>query len=314
MGTDLKYSEDKIMDAKIFINKLYNASKFVLSNIEGMKLEKITQDNLEQKDKWLLKKLNETIKAVTKNIEKYNLSMAVSKLVDFTYGVFCDWYIELAKLDMKKDEKRKSVVQNVLLTTLDTVLKLFHPFIPFVTEEIYQNLPFHKESIMICEFPKEISGYNTSNKFDKVVSLIKAVRATRSEYKLADNVRTNLYLKIETDKNLFNENLDAINKLAFGKEIKIIENESELSEKFSKVLGDGASVYILTGELASDEKKKEKLEKELAFYKAEIERGEKMLSNQGFVSKAPKTLIENEQNKLAKNKAMYDKILEEMNS
>ena len=240
--------------------------------------------------------------------------MAVSKLIDFTYGVFCDWYIELAKLDMKKDEARKSTTQNLLLITLDTILKLFHPFIPFVTEEIYQNLPFHNESIMVCEFPKEIHGYNLSNKFEKVISLIKAVRVTRSEYKLADNVRTNLYLKIEEDKPLYIENLEAINKLAFGKEIKVIEKESELTEKFSKVLGDGASVYILTGELASDEKKKEKLEKELAFYKAEIERGERMLLNQGFVSKAPKNLIENEQNKLAKNKAMLDKILEELNS
>ena len=165
---------------------------------------------------------------------------------------------------------------------------------------------------MITKFPTEINGYNLSNKFDKVVSLIKAVRVTRSEYKLADNVRTNLFIKIENDKALFLENLEGINKLAFGKEIKVINDENELSGKFSKVLGDSACVYILTGELASDEKKKEKLEKELAFYKAEIARGERMLSNQGFVSKAPASLIENEKNKLAKNKEMYSKILEEM--
>ena len=314
MGTDLKYSEDKIMDAKIFINKLYNASKFVLSNIEGMKIEKITQDKLAQKDKWLLKKLNETIKAVTKNIEKYNLSMAVGKLIDFTYGVFCDWYIELAKLDLRASEERKIVTQNLLLITLDTILKLFHPFIPFVTEEIYQELPNHGESIMVCQFPTEFSNYNLTNKFEKVINLIKGIRATRSEFKLADNKRTNLYLIIEGDKTLFLESLEAINKLGFGKEIKVIENESELPDKFSKVLGDSACVYILTGELASDEQKKEKLEKELSFYKAEIERGERMLSNPGFVNKAPEKLIENEKTKLAKNKEMYEKILGELNS
>lgn len=314
MGTDLKYSEDKIMDAKIFINKLFNASKFVLANIEGMKIQNIAQDKLTQKDKWLLKRLNETIKAVTKNIEKYNLSMAVGKLIDFTYGVFCDWYIELAKLDLREEGERKTVVQNLLLTTLDTILKLFHPFIPFVTEEIYQELPSHNESIMICPFPTEVTTYNLANKFDKVVNLIKGIRATRSEYKLADNVRTNLYVKIDTDKSLFQENLEAINKLGFGKEIKVIQNESELTDKFSKVLGDGATVYILTGELASDEKKKEKLEKELAFYKAEVERGERMLSNPGFVNKAPEKLIQNEKDKLAKNKEMYEKILGELNS
>ncbi len=314
MGTDLKYSEDKIMDAKIFINKLFNASKFVLANIEGMKIEKIAQDKLTQKDKWLLKKLNETIKAVTKNIEKYNLSMAVGKLIDFTYSVFCDWYIELAKLDLREEGERKTTVQNLLLTTLDTILKLFHPFIPFVTEEIYQELPSHNESIMICPFPTEFTGFNLANKFDKVVNLIKGIRATRSEYKLADNVRTNLFVKIDADKALFQENLEAINKLGFGKEINVIKDESELSDKFSKVLGDGATVYILTGELASDEKKKEKLEKELAFYKAEVERGERMLSNPGFVNKAPEKLIQNEKDKLAKNKEMYEKILGELNS
>jgi len=313
MGTDLKYSEDKIMDAKIFINKLFNASKFVLANIEGMKIQNIAQDKLTQKDKWLLKKLNETIKAVTKNIEKYNLSMAVGKLIDFTYSVFCDWYIELAKLDLREEGERKTVVQNLLLTTLDTILKLFHPFIPFVTEEIYQELPAHNESIMICPFPTEFTGFNLANKFDKVVNLIKGIRATRSEYKLADNVRTNLFVKIDADKALFQENLEAINKLGFGKEINVIKDESELSDKFSKVLGDGATVYILTGELASDEKKKEKLEKELAFYKAEVERGERMLSNPGFVNKAPEKLIQNEKDKLAKNKEMYEKILGELN-
>ncbi len=314
MGTDLKYSEEKIMDAKIFINKLFNASKFVLSNIEGMKFEEITQDKLSQKDKWLLKNLNETIKAVTKNIEKYNLSMAVSKLIDFTYGVFCDWYIELAKLDMREGDERKTTTQNLLYTTLDTILKLFHPFIPFVTEEIYQELPKHAETIMTCAFPTEIKGLNLSNKFDKVVNLIKAIRVTRSEFKLADNQRTNLYIKLEDEKKLYSESIEAINKLGFGKETKVIENESELPDKFTKVLGDGASVYILTGELASDEKKKEKLEKELALYKAEIERGERMLSNPGFVAKAPEKLIENEKNKLAKNKEMYEKILGELNA
>ena len=167
---------------------------------------------------------------------------------------------------------------------------------------------------MICPFPTEVTTYNLANKFDKVVNLIKGIRATRSEYKLADNVRTNLYVKIDTDKSLFQENLEAINKLGFGKEIKVIQNESELTDKFSKVLGDGATVYILTGELASDEKKKEKLEKELAFYKAEVERGERMLSNPGFVNKAPEKLIQNEKDKLAKNKEMYEKILGELNS
>ena len=313
MGTDLKYSEDKIMDAKIFINKLYNASKFVLANVEGIEVHKITQNMLTEKDKWLIKNLNETIKVVTKNIEKYNLSMAVSKLIDFTYGVFCDWYIELAKLDLRASEERKYITQNLLLLTLETILKLFHPFIPFVTEEIYQELPTHGESIMISSFPTEFKEFNLTNKFDKVVNLIKEIRVTRSEFKLADNKRTNLFIKIEDDRRLFEESLEAINKLGFGKEIRVIRDESELSEKFTKVLGDGASVYILTGELASDEQKMEKLQKELAFYKAEVERGERMLSNQGFVAKAPEKLIENERNKLAKNKEMYEKLLKEIN-
>ena len=194
MGSNLKYGEDKAKEAKIFINKLYNASKFVLQNIQDIKIKDLNQLDLKDKDKWILSELDSLIKSVNKNIDKYTLGNAIANLIEFTVSKFCDYYIELSKVDLYgDDEKDKTRAQNVLLVVLTNLLKLFHPFIPFVTEYIYQELPMHEKTIMLSSFPTKLNLKSLSNGFNKIIEIIKAIRLTRAQLKVPDNKRTAIY-------------------------------------------------------------------------------------------------------------------------
>ncbi len=306
MGTNIKYGEDKIKEAKIFINKLYNASKFVISNLKDFKVQALKNLKLQEKDKWILSELNELIKSVDKNMERYALGVCTGNLIEFTVSKFCDWYIELAKVDLYgDDEKQKQTTQNVLYYVFDKLLKLFHPFIPFVTEYIYQNMPEHEETIMLCNYPEKIK-LSLTNDFESVIALIKEIRNARAKYNLPDNKKTSLLLKLSSNDNIIKENLNSICKLAFGSEAVIVEKQPE--EKCIKLLANDSQVFIPLGQLIDSEKEKEKQKQEIEKLMFEINRSEKMLANKGFIEKAPKALIENEKQKLEKNKALLEKI------
>lgn len=306
MGTDIKYGEDKIKETKIFINKLYNASKFVISNLKEFKVQPLKTLKLQEKDKWILSELNELIKSVDKNMERYALGVCASNLIEFTVSKFCDWYIELAKVDLYGgDEKQKHTTQNVLYYVFDKLLKLFHPFIPFVTEYIYQNMPEHEETIMLCNYPEKIK-LNLTNDFESVIALIKEIRNARAKYNLPDNKKTSLLFKLSSNDNIIKENLNSICKLAFGSEAVIVEKQPE--EKCIKLLAKDSQVFIPLGQLIDSEKENEKQKQEIEKLMFEINRSEKMLANKGFIEKAPKALIENEKQKLEKNKALLKKI------
>ena len=306
MGTDIKYGEDKIKETKIFINKLYNASKFVISNLKEFKVQPLKTLKLQEKDKWILSELNELIKSVDKNMERYALGVCASNLIEFTVSKFCDWYIELAKVDLYGgDEKQKHTTQNVLYYVFDKLLKLFHPFIPFVTEYIYQNMPEHEETIMLCNYPEKIK-LSLTNDFESVIALIKEIRNARAKYNLPDNKKTSLLFKLSSNDNIIKENLNSICKLAFGSEAVIVEKQPE--EKCIKLLAKDSQVFIPLGQLIDSEKENEKQKQEIEKLMFEINRSEKMLANKGFIEKAPKALIENEKQKLEKNKALLKKI------
>lgn len=306
MGTDIKYGEDKIKETKIFINKLYNASKFVISNLKEFKVQPLKTLKLQEKDKWILSELNELIKSVDKNMERYALGVCASNLIEFTVSKFCDWYIELAKVDLYGgDEKQKHTTQNVLYYVFDKLLKLFHPFIPFVTEYIYQNMPEHEETIILCNYPEKIK-LNLTNDFESVIALIKEIRNARAKYNLPDNKKTSLLFKLSSNDNIIKENLNSICKLAFGSEAVIVEKQPE--EKCIKLLAKDSQVFIPLGQLIDSEKENEKQKQEIEKLMFEINRSEKMLANKGFIEKAPKALIENEKQKLEKNKALLKKI------
>ena len=311
MGTDIKYGEEKAKEAKIFINKLYNASKFVLQNIKDIKLKDITKLNLQEKDKWILSELDKLIKSVNKNIDKYALGVATSNLIEFTVSKFCDWYIELSKVDLYgNDEEKKSVTQNVLKYVLENLLVIFHPFIPMVTEYIYQELPSHAETIMYCSYPKKVAVKNLANNFDQVIEVIKAIRNSRAEFNVPDNRRTNIYISLEGESKVIKENLDEIAKLGYGLSCEIVTKEP--AEKCTKLICGGVKIYLPMGQLVDSEKERDRLEKEIERLTFEVTRSEKMLSNAGFVAKAPACLVENEKTKFEKNKAQLEKMKGEL--
>lgn len=310
MGTDIKYGEEKAKEAKVFINKLYNASKFVLQNLEGIKIEDISKLKLAEKDRWILAELDKLIKTVTKNIDKYAFGVATSNLIEFTVSKFCDWYIELSKVDLYgESEEAKHITQNVLYYVFDKLLKLFHPFIPLVTEYIYQELPEHEETIMLTKFPRKVKAKSTTNSFNEVIDVIKAIRNARAEFNVPDNKRTSLYL-IADKASVVANNLKEIAKLSFGTTAELIENEPQ--EKCVKLIVGDYKVFIPMGQLVDNQKEKERIEKDIKSLQFEIERSEKMLSNAGFVAKAPASMVEKEKEKLETNKIKLEKLIEEL--
>ena len=312
-GADIKYGEEKAKEAKIFINKLYNASKFVLQNIKDIEVKPLERFKLKEKDKWILLELDRLIKLVNKNIDKYSFGVATSNLIEFTVSKFCDWYIELSKVELNGGNKEERLrVQNVLLYVLSNLLKIFHPFIPFVTEYIYKELPNAEETIMYCAFPKKVEIKGLKNNFESIINIIRAIRNTRSSFNVPDNKKVSIFIKLEKADKLIEENLNEIARLAHGSECKIIA--SEPNEKCSKIICGNASIYLPIGQLVDQEKEKDRLEKEIEKLKFEINRSEKMLSNQGFTLKAPKELIESEREKLKNNTELLAKVEQELKS
>ncbi len=283
-GTDLRYDEEKVKATWNFINKLWNASRFVLMNIETFNY---SLDNLSISDKWILNKMNSLINNVIKHMDKYEFNVVGKELYSFVWDDFCDWYIELAKINMNDTTK------TVLLIVLTNILKLLHPFMPYVTEEIYLMLPVHDESIMISDYPK----YNKEfvfedNTLDSLIDLIKKIRKIKLENNLGKD-----YL-IVTNNKVILENKDLIGK--------ILKNNSILTEydgEFNKIdinFNNEIVSLFYDGRLTDEEK--EKLLKEKERLINSIARREKLLSNPGYLAKAPKNIVENEKSNLIKDK------------
>ncbi|MEG1499946.1 MAG: valine--tRNA ligase, partial [Clostridia bacterium] len=307
MGADVKYSEDRAVQSKIFINKLWNASKFVISNCDNFEFVAFEKLQLSYSDKWILKEFNTLTKDVNKLMDKYDQGIVIGKIVDFVWGKYCDWYIELAKTNVYSESANtKNNAMNILVFILDGILKLIHPFIPFVTEEIYQNLPIHEKTIMLCQFPEfdEKLNFKEAAGFEKIITLIKAIRNNRAEMNVPDNKRTAIYIKILNNKEMIILNLKQIEKLAFGSDVIEINDSSEICDKTVNITTEIADVFLPMSELVDSSKEIERLKKELFTIESEIERSKKMLANAGFVLKAPKSLIENETLKLEKNEQL----------
>ncbi len=310
MGTDIKYGEEKAKEAKIFLNKLYNAGKFVTQNLKDIKIMPLSSLELEDKDKFILSELDKLIKSVNKNIDKYALGVATSSLIEFTVTKFCDWYIELCKVDLSRNDKRKTVAQNVLLYTFEKLLQLFHPFVPFITELIYQELPDHQQTIMSTAFPKKVDVKNLSNNFGEIIEIIKTIRNARSNYNVPDNKRTSIFFIVDGDDRMLRENLDEVAKLAYGTKAEIIAHEP--TEKCAKLICGKVKIFLPMGELVDHEKELERINNDIESLKFEIARSQKMLSNPGFVGKAPAQLVEAEKIKLEKNTQALSRLQSEL--
>lgn len=300
-GSDIRFSSDKIDGTRNFMNKIWNASRFVLMNCEGKDLVKdISGCNLTLPDKWILTKLNETIKQVTELMEKYELGMACQTLFDFVWSEFCDWYIELTKPVLYgTDETARRDTLSVLVYVLDKILKLLHPFVPFITEEIYQSLPFHGESIMISRFPEYSESLNFADEHrlvEELKDLVGKVRNVRSEYGVVPSKRIRLYVT-PVDEQIRQCGM-YLAKLCGLEEV--VYSACPAEEKSVKAVGTAATCEVPLGDLVDKAKEMERLNKELENVNGEILRAQGKLNNQGFLAKAPAQLVENEKAKLQK--------------
>lgn len=309
-GGDIRYSVDKMESYRNFMNKIWNASRFVLMNCENVKIKNIEDVKLTLADKWILHELNSTVQEVTKNLDKYEVGLAAATLYDFIWSQFCDIYIEMSKTSLySDDENKRADTVSVLLYVLTSILKLVHPFIPFITEEIYDNLPVKDaEDIMISSYPEYTRKHvysKAAGEINAVMKAIKSIRALRKEMNVSQTKKTAIYIVPSDGKEkMLKETAVYIEKLANGNEIVFGKPEV----KSVSVVSDIAEFYIPLGELVDVKKEVERLTKELENTENEIARAHGKLNNAGFVAKAPAQLIENEKAKLQKYIDLKEKI------
>ncbi len=313
-GSDTRYSEEKVESCRNFMNKLWNASRFLIMNMEGKELKDISELKKLPVDKWILTKLQGLIKEVTINLNKYEIGLAAGKIYDFVWSDFCDWYIEMEKPLLYGDnEKLKIHALSMLSYVLETVLKLLHPFVPFVTEEIFRIL--HPDKALIVEewpkYNKRLTYYAEAKAFEGVMNLIKAVRNIRAEMNVAPSKRVTLLIKDNEHRPFFEKTAMFIEKLAGASHVEFVK-EKPTDVKVSTAVSDSVEVYIPLGELVDTEKEIARLTKELENTEKEILRAEGMLGNQKFVANAPKALVEKERDKLEKHRQKRDKLSEQI--
>ncbi len=297
--SDLKFNEKKLGLTRNFVNKIWNASRFVLMQIENKQIKNLKSVQLNLADKWIIDELNNLIISVDKKFDKYDIGLAANELNDFFWTKFCDWYIELAKCDMDKNGDATVATLNHVLTQL---LKLLHPFIPFVTEKIYLQLPNHDESIMTSDWPKPVK-LDVDNNFDGVMDIIKSIRNARATKNVPDNRKIDAEIFIRNNPNLYHESLDYIKKLTLIDKFSIV-TEGQLSANAVVLTFNDCTIALPLDALIDKNAEIARISKEIETCKSEITRSEKMLGNVNFVAKAPATLIDAEKEKLAKNKEL----------
>ncbi|MDE6355701.1 MAG: valine--tRNA ligase [Clostridia bacterium] len=316
-GNDTRYSDAKVEACRNFMNKIWNASRFVISNCEGRTVKPLSEVKLSHADKWIIARLQSSIRDVTLALNKFEFGIACQIMYDFMWSDFCDWYIELVKPVLYSDDDvKKDGAASVLTFVLENALKLLHPFIPFITDEIYRNLPNTEGTIMTKDFPRynsKLAYKKDEQAFKGVMEIITAVRAVKTELDCPPSRKVSLYIATDS-KRMISMGQDSILKLAGAKEIKFVQSAEEAGENaVTKVLGIG-TVYIPMGELVDIEKEKIRLNGELEKVMGEIRRADGKLNNQGFVAKAPKKLVEEERAKLNKFIEMREKILKQLKS
>ena len=291
-------------DEKVqFVYKLWNASRFVLMNAKDVKIPSLAEIRLQPADRWIISHLQATIREVTASLGKFDLGIAADKLVDFVWNDFCDWYIELSKPALYgEDAEKKRAALGVLMSVLEDVLKLLHPFIPYVTEEIYSYLPTTKGLIITADYPRYNSrlAYKKEAKaFEGIIDLIKSVRAMKVDVNCPPSRKVHVYLVTES-RRLVSINKGAILRLAGASDVSFVENGPEAGAKVVSSVCEIGQIFVPLGELVDLEKEKARLEKELDRVISEISRASGKLANQSFIAKAPKKLVDDERAKLEK--------------
>ncbi len=296
-GNDMRFSDEKIEAARNFANKLWNAARFVLMNLDIDEVKLPEAADLALEDKWILDKLNDLAANVCQNLDHYEVGVSLANIYDFVWDMFCDWYIELCKPRLSAGDK---TAQNVIAYVLRETLKLLHPFMPFITEEIYQKLPRDAESIMISVFPRENPALHfdaEAAEMEKIIALIKAIRARRTEMGVAPSRRAKLYIVTKSTET-FADAAPFFQKLAGASEVELADSYADSTAV--QIITDSAAAYIPLADMIDFEAERKRLTTELEKNANEIKRVEAKLANEGFTSKAPAAVIEGERQKLEK--------------
>ena len=308
-GNDMRFYVEKCEAMRNFCNKIWNASRFVMMNLTVGDCR--LPEKLETEDKWILSKLNQVIKEVCDNMDSFELGIAAGKIYDFIWDSYCDWYIELTKPRLNgEDAAAKESAQRVLLYVLTEILKLLHPFMPFITEEIWQALPHEGEALMIAEYPRfrqELCFPEDEVNFEMVMEAIKAVRARRAEMNVPPSRKSHLIIVTGKAK-AFTEGEKFICKLAYASGIHVTDKLPESTEGMVSVITDNARMFMPMAELVDLEKERARMEKELENAKKQLDGQNAKLANENFVSRAPEHVVNLEREKKAKLEALIENL------
>lgn len=309
-GNDLRYSEEKVKSARNFANKLWNATRFIMMNLSDEMDSVSLPKNLEIEDKWVIAKLNRLILEVTEHIDNYDLGLSALKITEFIWDYLCDWYIELTKTRLSAGGQTALDAQKVLVYVMVNALKLLHPFMPFITEEIWQAIPNDCESIMISKWPQydeKLNFVEEEKEFEKIMNAIKGIRNARAEKNIPPSKKASLYIETNSG-DIFKKCAPFFEKLAFAKEVNV--DEKFAIENAMQVVTESAIILIPMGELIDKDKELERLNKEKEFCEKEIKVFTAKLSNENFVARAPENVVNAEREKLAKVQKKLEKVLE----
>ena len=299
-GNDMRFSDEKVKASRNFANKLWNAARFVLMYLGNDYSYPGLPKDLTIEDKWILSKVNTLAKEVTDNLERFELGIAVAKLYDFIWDVFCDWYIEIAKIRLQSGEGADTA-KAVLVYVLTDILKLLHPFMPFITEEIYQAIPHDTESIMISKWPEydpTLSFADEEAQMEKIMDAIRAIRNRRAEMNIPPSKKSKVYVETAFS-DVFAVGSEFIKRLAYASDVEIADAFGDLGNTVTIVTND-AKIYIPLGDLVDFEAEAKRLQKELAAAEEKLAFINKKLDNPGFVNKAPEKVVQQNRDEAAK--------------
>ena len=311
-GRDISLSEERIEGYRHFVNKIWNASRFTLMNLDGYEAGAANKNDYDLKDRWILSRLNAIIDTVDKTLNEYRFNETANQLYQFVWHEFCDWYVEMAKNDLyqKEDIKRRITTQKVMVRTLRTVLELLHPMMPFVTEEIWQKIPHEGESIVIADFPEtnmDELDKDAENDMNEIIQVVSAVRNIRSEMNILPSARPSCYFLCQEDmaEKILKDQTKLLCSLAGLSEAKV-HKEFESSDSAATAVVDKVEIFLSLEGVIDFEEEKKRLQKELDKINKDIDFISKKLSNESFVSRAPKDIVDKEREKLVgfKDKAL----------
>ncbi len=319
-GNDMRFYWERVEASRNFCNKIWNATRFILMNLQNAGIDKPRKGELDLTDRWILSRYNSLVKEVTENLEKFELGIAVQKLYDFIWDEFCDWYIELAKSGLYGEDKDvKETKLYILNYVLANTMKLLHPFMPFITEEIWQYLPHHQEdSIMISSWPiadDNAIDSEAEEKMTAIMDAIRSIRNIRAEMEVPPSRKAKVILVVDRqDISLFEESKTYFERLAWASAVEVREDKEGIAANAVSAVTGKAQIFMPLEDLVDIEKEMERLQKEKEKLEKELARVESKLSNENFVKKAPPAVVEQERQKKAKYQDMMDKVLNRIES